>query len=130
MDRQQLDARYQALQQKFHPDRFANKPAKERQLSLQYAAYINEAYQVLKSPLWRARYLLEQSGLQFDETTETQFDEAFLMEQIELRESLSEISSANEPLSILKEFLLTINGKITSMLEDFSTAFSMQQNKD
>jgi molecular chaperone HscA len=86
VDGETLALRYRDLQKETHPDRFANASEQERRLSVQLAAQINEAFRVLKSPLARARYLLELKGVVIDDT-DTRMDPAFLMEQMELREA-------------------------------------------
>ena len=48
-----------ALQGAFHPDRYVHATDQERRLSLQAATRINEAYQTLRDPVRRARYLLD-----------------------------------------------------------------------
>lgn len=96
VDLNNLSAHFREAQRAAHPDRFANAPEAERRLSVQMAARINEAYRVLKDPLSRGRYLLELQGVDLDDT-DTAFDSAFLMEQIELRESLADVKSSAEP---------------------------------
>ena len=90
LDPADLAIRYRQLQRLFHPDRFASAPAPERRLSVQMTAQINAAFQTLKDPVARARYLLGLSGLDTGEETDTAMQPAFLMEQIELREALAE----------------------------------------
>jgi molecular chaperone HscB len=85
-----LAARYRELQRRFHPDRFAAASAPERRLAVQMTAQINAAYQTLRDPVARGRYLLGLQGVSTDEETDTRMDPAFLMEQMELRESLDE----------------------------------------
>src|SRR5688572_20791302 len=51
VDSAALEKRYFELQRRLHPDRFANRPQKERDYSLQHAANLNEAHQVLRSPV-------------------------------------------------------------------------------
>lgn len=94
LDPADLAARYRKLQHRFHPDRFASRPDQERRLSLQLAAHINEAFQTLKEPLTRARYLLRLRGVDTDEDTDTVMDPAFLTEQMEFREGLAEARTA------------------------------------
>jgi len=67
VDMTRLAETYRELQRALHPDRFANASDRERRLSVQQAARVNEAYQILRSPLRRARYLLELRGVEFDE---------------------------------------------------------------
>jgi molecular chaperone HscB len=97
-----LSARYREAQRTAHPDKFANASEAERLLSVQIAARINEAYRVLKNPLSRGRYLLELQGVDLDDT-DTAFDGAFLMEQMELRERLADVKNSAEPEAQLKK---------------------------
>lgn len=95
LDLEQLSLRYRELQRSAHPDRFANASSQERLLSVQQAALINEAYQVLRQPLSRGRYMLSRHGANLDDT-DTRMDTAFLMEQMELREALAGVASASD----------------------------------
>ena len=94
LDVADLTARYRDLQRRFHPDRFASASEPERRLSLQLTAQVNAAFQTLKDPVARARYLLGLQGVDTGEDTDTAMDTAFLMEQMELRESLDEAREA------------------------------------
>ncbi|MCF6323366.1 MAG: Fe-S protein assembly co-chaperone HscB [Gammaproteobacteria bacterium] len=89
IDRSVLTQRYRDMQGLIHPDRFVNATEKERRISMQLTALINEAYNVLKSPLARARYLLQLKGVDIDDSV-TSKDIVFLTEQIELRERLED----------------------------------------
>lgn len=102
VDRETLSLRYRDLQRAVHPDRFANASAQERRLAVQRAAQINEAFQTLKEPLARARYLLELNGKPLDES-DTAMDPGFLMEQMELRERIEGIRSAGDPFQALTD---------------------------
>ncbi len=90
LDTSDLALRYRELQRRFHPDRFAAATDQERRLSLQITAQINQGFQTLKEPLSRGRYLLALRGVSTDEDTDTAMDPGFLMEQMELRESLDD----------------------------------------
>ena len=101
VDMEQLDSRYRGLQRAVHPDRFANASDQERRISMQQATQINEAYQLLKDPLLRGRYLLELDGYQLDDEHNTTSDVEFLMEQMELRESLDTVREAGDVFAAL-----------------------------
>jgi molecular chaperone HscB len=101
VDTAQLDSRYRELQRTAHPDRFVNASDQERRISMQQATQINEGYQILKDPLWRGRYLLELGGYSFDDEPHTTSDAEFLMEQMELRESLGEVREADDAFAAL-----------------------------
>lgn len=111
IDIQQLAASYREWQQSVHPDRFANASTQEKRYSMQLAAHINEAFQVLKSPQRRARYILELQGVKFDDQKNPQMDPVFLMEQMELREALSEVKQQSDPDIALQTFLATLKSK-------------------
>ena len=96
LDVADLAARYRDLQRRFHPDRFASASESERRFSLQLTAQVNAAFQTLKDPVARARYLLGLQGVDTGEDTDTAMDTAFLMEQMELRESLAEARDATD----------------------------------
>lgn len=118
VDRGQLDVRYRDLQRSVHPDRFVNASDLERRLSVQQATLINEGYRTLKDPLLRARYLLELGGFPFDDEHHTIRDAAFLMEQMELREALTEVRAADDAFGVL--------GGIMDRIMDDLAAFELQ----
>ena len=93
VDIDDLGVRYRKLQQEFHPDRYATKSDTEKRVAVQAASFINQAFDTLKSPLKRAQYLLTLEDIDIDQETHITSDAGFLMRQIELRETLSEISN-------------------------------------
>ncbi|MDR2677851.1 MAG: Fe-S protein assembly co-chaperone HscB [Zoogloeaceae bacterium] len=103
----ELERRYREAQQAVHPDRFATAGGEARRVSLQWAARVNEAWQTLKSPLARARYLLELAGQEVGAASNTAMDTAFLMEQMEWREAVQEarVSRDQRALEHLRERL-------------------------
>jgi len=100
VDAEALALRYRDLQKAVHPDRYAGASERERLLSVQQASHINEAFRTLKEPLARARYLLELSGITLSDS-DTSMDPMFLMEQMELRESLEAVREAADPFAAL-----------------------------
>jgi molecular chaperone HscB len=90
-----LEARYRELQREVHPDRFAASSQAEQRVSMQLATRVNEAYQTLKSPLKRAGYLLQLSGVDPELETDTAMPAEFLAEQMEKREALEEAVASN-----------------------------------
>jgi len=77
-----------------HPDRFARAGDAERRASLQWTTRVNEAFQILKNPVSRARHLLELQGVDVAFETNTAMPTEFLMRQMELRENLEEAKDA------------------------------------
>lgn len=124
VDKQLLSERYRELQRAVHPDKFANASDRERRLSVQKAAQINEAFQVLKAPQARARYLLELQGVAFDAEQDTTMDPMFLMEQMELREALSEVGDNSDPLSALSKIMGDIKKRLQDIEAQLQTLFA------
>ena len=114
-----LASRYRDLQRRVHPDKFANASDQERRLSLQLTAQVNEAFQTLKDPLRRARYLLRLRGVDTGEETDTAMDPAFLMEQMEWREGLDEIQQADNPHKQLAELANRIEQRMQEKIGQF-----------
>jgi molecular chaperone HscB len=122
LDRGALDARYRDLQRSAHPDRHAGAGDQQRRLSLQQAARINEAYEVLKDPLRRGRYLLELRGQPGGSETATHQDAAFLMQQMELREALAEVRGREDPLGALDTLTRDIENRYRALEAELAAA--------
>jgi molecular chaperone HscB len=97
-----LSQTYQTLQKLTHPDKFATASEREKLLSVQKNAQVNDAYQVLKSPLSRAEHMLELRGLELKHEQQTIQDTPFLMQQMEWREQLEDMASHSDPLGALE----------------------------
>jgi molecular chaperone HscB len=93
LDLDQLAVRYRELAREVHPDRFADAAEREQRRALEKSAGLNEAYQVLKSPTQRARYLLAVSGREVPQEA-TIHDPDFLLQQMQWREELEELQDA------------------------------------
>ena len=94
IDLEELEKAYREVQSRVHPDRFAAAGDAERRASLQWTTRVNEAYRTLKSPVQRAKHLLELQGVDVAFETNTQMPPEFLMQQMELREGMEEAKSA------------------------------------
>lgn len=97
VDIELLSDRYRGLLASLHPDRFVSASDQEKRLSMQASTLVNEAFQTLKAPLARARYLLLLHSGDQDSDIGTTHDGAFLMEQMELRETLAGAKGQNDP---------------------------------
>jgi len=102
LDNAQLDLQYHALQMQVHPDKSAHLSEAERRVSMQWATRTNEAYQTLRNPIRRARYLLELHGVDTQEETNTAMPMDFLMEQMEWREAIEEAQQASDAAELDK----------------------------
>ena len=97
----ELERCYFDLQRRLHPDRFAIKSTRERDISVALTADINVAYEILKDPVKRAIALLEMSGVTIhDEGCNTISDPVLLMEAMEQREALAEAETSDQVKNI------------------------------
>ncbi len=104
IDLEALALRYRELQGLVHPDKFANASESEKRQALQKTTEINEAHETLKNPLLRAIYILKIKGIDIDQENVTTHDGQFLMQQMELRETLSKIKTSSDALEKLEDF--------------------------
>ncbi|MGB7503072.1 MAG: Fe-S protein assembly co-chaperone HscB [Azonexus sp.] len=96
LDLSDLDSRYRDIQAQVHPDRFVHAGEAERRISMQWATHANEAYQTLKKPLERAKYMLHLAGHDIQAETNTAMPADFLMEQMEWREAVVEARNGGD----------------------------------
>jgi molecular chaperone HscB len=92
-----LDTRRRDLQARVHPDRFASEGAAAQRVAMQWAVRVNEAYGRLKDPLKRGAYLCELRGVKVDAERNTAMPMAFLVQQMQWRETLDD---AEGPLAV------------------------------
>lgn len=126
VDQALLSERYRALQKQWHPDRFAHLSERERRLAVQYTAHINEALATLKSPLRRAQYLLLLAGRDTHGESGAQLDPLFLMQQMELRERLADVSEHDDPEAELDALREQADSALRNLLDEFVSLFSKQ----
>jgi molecular chaperone HscB len=91
-----LDQLYRDIQARVHPDKHAHLSDSEKRMAMQWATHVNEAYQTLKDPLKRARYLLQLAGHDVGLESNTAMPAEFLMAQMELRETVAEAKEAGD----------------------------------
>lgn len=123
VDRQLLARRYRELQKAVHPDRFAGDSERQQRLSVQYAAFVNEAFNTLKTPLTRNIYLLKLAGRSVDMEKNTVMDPAFLMEQMELREAVAELREEKGPEPELERLMTRVEQETDAFQAEFNTCY-------
>jgi molecular chaperone HscB len=130
LDLDDLSERYLRLRQTVHPDLYATAGEREKRLSLQASTQVNEAYQTLKDPLARARYLLTLlTGGQGDDQ-ETTKDMAFLMEQMELREALAAAREAPDPLAGVAAVRNRLSGQSRQLIGQLAASLEPASDLD
>ncbi len=128
LDLESLAARYRERVRRVHPDRFAAASEREQRLALEESARLNEAYQVLKNPSRRARYLLSLQGEELSQETTVQ-DPAFLMQQMELREELQELQD-NADSAGLAHFKRRLVQAQAQLDEGFAACWAEPQRRE
>ena len=103
LDLPALDQAYLAIQKEVHPDRHARGSDTEQRLAMQMATFTNTAYQTLKNPIQRGLYLCKLHGVDAQLETNTAMPAAFLMRQMEWRESLDEQAEDLPSLEVLMD---------------------------
>ncbi|WP_372739595.1 Fe-S protein assembly co-chaperone HscB [Neptunomonas sp.] len=126
IDLQALSARYRELQKTLHPDRFAHLSEREKRMSVQYTAYLNEAVTTLKSPLGRAQYLLHLNGIDTISDASVKLEPAFLFEQMALRDDLEDIKALVSPEKALGLFMDKVTGQLLEYQKSFSDCFDVR----
>ena len=120
----QLHAEQQRLQSVFHPDRHATASDREKRQSVQMAAWINQAFETLRDPVKRSRYLLELNGAEILDESTTTADTGFLMEQIELREALDACRNASDGLERSSEIEMQLSQRAGELAQEFVDFFN------
>ena len=127
IDAAKLREKFMDLQRQYHPDRFASATDTQRRRAVQIAAHVNGAHQTLETPLKRAEYCLQLAGLSTDSETDAKMDPMFLMQQMELRESLEEVSSASDPYNALDSARDDIDGQIQTIQADVAGFIALKK---
>jgi len=95
LDEKELHRRFLNITREIHPDRFATSAQETVNLTTRLAAQINDAYNVLKDPMLRAEYLLQQAGgKRASEDKSVPGDS--LTRNMELREQIEEAQASGD----------------------------------
>lgn len=127
LDLDDLESKYLAFQKQFHPDKLVGK-SKEEQVNLEHnSVLINEAFEILKSPLNRAIYLLKLKGINInDDNCKIKPDHETLIENLELREIIFETTDKEK----LKEIKKSCQKEIKIILNKTKEFFDAQDFKN
>ena len=107
LDRSALDGRWRQLQAEVHPDRFASGDAAAQRVAMQRVLRVNEAYRRLKDPVRRAAYLCALRGVPVDAERNAAMPAAFLIQQMEWRETLDEAEGLEAVESLAQDVTTT-----------------------
>ena len=94
LDEAALEQKFLQLSWKLHPDNFVRATEFERELSLDRASQLNDAYRALRDPIARVEHLLAHEGARKAGGAKQQAPPELLEEVFELNESLDDLRSA------------------------------------
>ncbi|MBL0318084.1 MAG: Fe-S protein assembly co-chaperone HscB [Alphaproteobacteria bacterium] len=121
VDSQVLEKHYLEIQQRVHPDQFANRSASDKERSLDYITHVNDAYFILSSPIKRAIHLLNRFGVWMDnDELAISKNPALLMEVMELREAVAEAKD----FAGLNQLIIDLKQKEKKLEQALHDAFS------
>lgn len=118
IDLEALSVRYRELARKVHPDRFADAGEADQRYAIERSANLNEAYQTLRAPSRRARYLLTLDGREMPLEATVQ-DPAFLMQQMQWREELEDLHDEADLAGVA-----IFKSRLKSSQQDLNESFS------
>ena len=121
IDLEMLQENFRAIQKEIHPDRFATSSENEKVQSIIKSTLANDAYQTLKSPIKRAKYILSLHK----SVEKITLPPDFLMQQMEWEEHFETIEKNSSELT---EFKSTINKKYKEYSLLISTQIDDDQN--
>ncbi len=125
LDLSALDQAYLAIQKEVHPDRHVRGSDTEQRLAMQMATLANTAFQTLKNPIQRGLYLCQLHGVDARLETNTAMPAAFLMKQMEWRESLED---QDEDLGALEALAEEVDQSKRATLVEITQAIDSAKN--
>ena len=130
LDLAALQKRFYELSRQLHPDRYTQRPEREREYSLQATAILNDGYRTLRDPVKRAEYVLSSHGLDIGEQRSKNVPPELLEEVFELNMALEEIRDGDESVrpqiesarTNFRSLLEGIDGELDSQFRAFDSA--------
>lgn len=123
-----LDVAYFSKQRLLHPDLFVRKSDQEKKFSMAHAVDLNDAYEILKSPLKRGEYLLKLEGIIVNQDSPQSIkpSQGMLLESLEMREELDSINDKNE----LRTFAIKVNDTKMACIEEIKNNIEISNLHD
>jgi len=114
-----MKKRARDLQKQYHPDRLIGSTQQEQRLAAQFSAQVNAAIQTMKDPVLRAIHLLDVIGIQLDQSQHTIQDAEFLMQQMQMRESLEHAIVSDDRIA-LENLLASVKQQFEEIQKQFA----------
>ena len=91
IDPERLQKQFYSLSRLLHPDRYTRRSEQEKHYSLQASSILNDAYRVLRDPIRRSEYVLNQAGFESGDPRNKDVPAELLEEVFELNMALDEL---------------------------------------
>uniref|UniRef100_A0A182K5F4 J domain-containing protein n=1 Tax=Anopheles christyi TaxID=43041 RepID=A0A182K5F4_9DIPT len=118
IDALQLVKNYRHIQSMIHPDKFAQKSEHEKAIALEWSSLVNKAYKTLSKSIERGKYLLTLDGVSISEKN-TSVDKEFLLEMMDVNESVEVAESAEDLEKIASELSVHIELLNSKLIQHF-----------
>ncbi len=125
-----LHRRYIELSRKYHPDYFISQPEDMQAEALEKSAMLNKAYKTFKNPDETIKYVLREKQL-MEEEEKYELPPDFLMEVLEINESLMDADGADGKESITKRIDAIgeeIYAPVSSIIEGYSEGVTTEED--
>lgn len=119
-----LEKKFKDAQKLLHPDKYVNKSIHEKNLSTENSTMVNKAFEILKSDIERAGYLLSQNGITDLEEGKNSSNSLLMNEMFELREELEETQNTKE----LGNFLQRLYSLRRDLHQELANYFDTEGN--
>lgn len=122
-----LEKIYKNFQKQYHPDKFARLSEQEKEISALQSTLINRAYETLKDPRERARYLLDLRG---EKVEDTDLPEGFLTHIFMEMEAVENSGEGEKKEEILQKKRKRIAKEINEVVDGLHEAFRENDIKE
>ena len=130
VDEVQVKKKFYELSKKFHPDFYINESDEKQAEILEFSTANNKAYQVLSHPLKRIEYILQSNNL-MQEGEKYQLPQDFLMDMMEINETLMELEFDQDPVALenVRNEIADIEKGLFDELYQYTTQFDATINQ-
>ncbi|HYM94646.1 MAG TPA: Fe-S protein assembly co-chaperone HscB [Chitinophagaceae bacterium] len=111
VNKNSLPKKFFELSRKYHPDRFINESEEAQNESLEKSAILNKAFITFQNPDDTIKYVLQLKGL-LEEEEKYELPPDFLMEVLEINESMMDMDDDPETLKKLQSTIANLRSDI------------------
>mmetsp|Transcript_13387 Transcript_13387/g.18340 ORF Transcript_13387/g.18340 Transcript_13387/m.18340 type:complete len:237 (+) Transcript_13387:46-756(+) len=120
IDSASLNSSFKELQKVLHPDKFVLSSPEEKQLSNDASSVVNQAYEILKSPVSRAEYMIDSVfGISVFDESKVLCDDGCSDRMSEIFDIKEEIEEKKKNTTDLLKLFSKLNKEVVSYTNDF-----------